>query len=169
MSRRKKTVSASVLLVAGALLVGVCVASRDATAAQPGEDITELKKRVAKLEAEVAEMRKALRQAGGIPDSATEIKNVREVAKLRSADLLQRAQNTHAILREVNGKVAGQALQNKINELNNDLTALWMKVAGYGLGRDPYLDHIQLSNSGLTTAFPGPTSGSGCLGSTSAS
>src|SRR5262245_29212653 len=108
MSRRNKTVTASVLLVTGAFLVSVCAASLHAPAAQPpgggreGEDIADLKKRVAKLEAELAEMRKALRQAGGgVPDSVSEIKNVREVAKLRSAELLQRAQNTHDILREV--------------------------------------------------------------------
>jgi hypothetical protein len=120
-----------------------------------------LKKRVAKLEAEVAEMRKALRQAGGgIPDSATEIKNVREVAKLRSAELLQRAQNTHALLREVmNSNAPGQALQNKINDLNNELTGLWGVLAGHGLGRDPYLDNIRLSESGFGRAKPPPDHG----------
>ena len=97
---------------------------------------------------------------GSGPDKATEIKRVREVAKLRSAELLQRAKNTHAILREVmKSKVAGQALQNKINDLNNDLTALWMALAGYGLGRDPYLEDIQLSASGFGRAKPPPDHG----------
>jgi hypothetical protein len=50
-----------------------------------------LEKRAAKPELEVAEMRKALLAAGGTPDGATEIKNVHEVARLRSSDLLQRA------------------------------------------------------------------------------
>jgi hypothetical protein len=167
MSRRKKTVFAGVLLVTSALLASVCAASLHARAAQlpdvgrEGDGITELKKRVAKLEAEVAEMRKALRQAGGgRPNSATEIKNVREVAKVRSAELLQRAQNTHALLREVmKSMAAGRALQNKINDLNNNLTALWMALAGYGLGRDPYLDNIQLSDSGFRRAQPPPDHG----------
>jgi cell division septum initiation protein DivIVA len=156
----KQPVSLGVLLVAGALLVCVCSVLREARAASPhGEgrerdEITELKKRVTKLEAEVEQMRKALlRAGGGATDNTSEIKKVREAAKLRSADLLQRAQNTHAILREVmNGRVAGRALQNKINDLNNDLTALWLKVAGYGLGRDPYLERIQLSDSGSSEA-----------------
>jgi hypothetical protein len=167
MLSRKKTVSAGVVLFTGALLVGVCLAPRHAPAAKllgegrEGDDITELKKRITKLEAEVAEMRKALLLvAGGVANSASEIKNVREVAKLRSADLIQRAQNTHAILREVmNRKFAGQARQNKINELNNELAALWLKAAGYGLGSDPYLDHIQLSDSGFSTAKPPPDCG----------
>ena len=166
MAHRKKTVSASVRLVMSALLVGACVASFPAHAAPPpggreGDDITELKKRVAKLEVEVAELRKAVRQAGGgSADRAAEIKKVREVAKLRSAELLQRAQNAHAILREVmKSKAAGQALQIKINELNNDLSALWMKLAGYGLGTEPYLDHIQLSDSGFSAAKPPPDYG----------
>jgi serine/threonine protein kinase len=93
-------------------------------------------------------------------EAPPEIKNVREVAKLRSAELLQRSQNTHAILREVmNNKVAGRALENKINDLNNNLTALWIKLAGYGLGRDPYLDHIQLDNSGFSQPQPPPDFG----------
>jgi ribosomal protein L29 len=166
MLTRKKIVSLGVVLVMGALLVGVCLPQRHALAAKPLEqdredDITELKKRITKLEAEVAEMRKALLlAAGGAADNTREIKNVREVAKLRSADLLQRAQNTRAILCEVmNGKVAGQALQTRINDLNNELTDLWFMVAGYGLGRDPYLDRIQVSGSGSGRAKPPPDSG----------
>src|SRR5262245_6984872 len=132
MLSKKKTVSAGVLLVTGALLVGVCLAPRHGLAARlPAEgrdedDISDLKKRLTKLEAQVAEMRKALILAGGgAADSDAETKKVREVAKLRSADLLQRAQNTHAILRDVmNGKLAVPVLQTRINDLNNDLTDL---------------------------------------------
>jgi hypothetical protein len=166
MSDRKNTVPAGALLVTGALLLAVCLAALHAHAApSPAptgdgkEDINDLKKRVAKLEAEIAELRKALRQAAG-PDSVTEIKHVREVAKLRAADLLQRAQNTHAILREVmNGKAAGLELQNRINDLNNELTALWMVLAGYGLGREPYLDSIQVNSSGSGRGKPPPDFG----------
>jgi hypothetical protein len=176
MSCTKTAVSAGVLLVAGALLAGAGLASPHAPrAAQPpgdgckGEDVAELERRVARLEAEVAELRKALRQAGGVPENAADVKNVREVAKVRSADLLQRAQNAHATLREVmNARAAGPALQNKINDLNNELSALWLALAGSGLGRDPYLDHIQLSGSGFGGAksppdygIPGPYVGIG--------
>jgi hypothetical protein len=167
MSRRLEAAFATVLLVTGALLVFGCLASLHVQAAQPtgggrdDDDIRELKERVAKLEAEIAAIRRAFRQAsGGISDNAVEINNVREVAKLRSADLLQRAQNTHAILREVmRSKDAGQALNIKMNDLNNDLSALWMKLAGYGLGRDPYLDNIRLSASGFSQAKPPPDYG----------
>jgi hypothetical protein len=165
MGCRKNAVSAGVLLVTNVLLFGVCAASLHAWAAQPAtggerEDIAELKERVAKLEAEVAEMRKALRQAGGTPDSATEMKNVREVAKLRSAELLQRTQNTHAILRQIlANKVAGKELLDQINDLNNEMADLWMTIAGYGLGRDPYLDNIHVSSSGFGRAKPPPDHG----------
>jgi hypothetical protein len=167
MSRRLEAASATVLLVASALLVCGCLASLPVQAAQPSgggrddDNIRELKERVAKLEAEVQAMRRAFRQAGGgISDNAVEINNVREVAKLRSADLLQRAQNTHAILREVMGRTdATQELKIRINDLKNDLSALWIKLAGYGLGRDPYLDNIQLSASGFSQAKPPPDHG----------
>src|SRR5262245_42715747 len=108
MLSRTTTVSGGLLIVTGALLVGVCLTPRHAPAAKPAgggreeEDIAELKKRLTTLEAEVAEMRKALLLAGGgAADGAAEVKRLREVAKLRSADLLQRAQNTRAVLREV--------------------------------------------------------------------
>lgn len=173
MSLRTKTIPGA-SFVLGALLVVACVERDRAPAAQPvcgaeRDDLMELKKRVTKLEAEVAEMRKALRQAGGVPDNATEIKNVREVAKVRSADLLQRARNVHDVLRQVtNGKLADRELLTRINDLNNDLTALWLSMAGSGLGRDPYLDNIQLSGSGFSRAktppdhgIPGPYAGIG--------
>jgi hypothetical protein len=127
----------------------------------PEEEVADLKRRVARLEAEVAELRKALRRAGGADaDRAAEARDVREVARLRCADLLQRAQNTHGVLREVmNGQAAGPALLARINDLNNDLSGLWLTLAGYGLGRDPYLDHIQLSDSGFGRAKPPPDLG----------
>lgn len=163
MSRGQKVVPA-VLLAAGGLLTFAWSEATHARPAPPGgraaDDLDELKNRVAKLEAEVAEVRKAFRQAGGVPDNATEVRNAREVAKARSADLLQRARNAHDVLREVtNGDLAERALRNKINDLNNDLTALWVTLAGYGLGRDPYLDNIRLSDSGFSRAKPPPDHG----------
>jgi hypothetical protein len=163
---RTRTSVARAVLVASLLAVVSSAVLRPAGAGEPlcggrdGDAIAELKKRVAQLEAEVAEMRKALRRAGGVPDHATEIKNVSQVAKLRAADLLQRAQNLHAVLREItSGNLAGQALHARINDLNNDLTSLWMTMAGSGLGRDPYLDNIQLSASGFGSAKPPPDLG----------
>jgi len=162
MSLRKTIVAAVAMFMASILAAGLCEVPRQAAAAQPGEGdaVAELKKRVAKLEAEVAEMRKALLRAGGATDNATEIKRIREVAKLRTADLQQRTKNTQAVLNEVmNSGLMGQALQNKINDLNNDLPALWLKMASSGLGRDPYLDNIQLSDSGFGRANPPPDHG----------
>src|SRR5262249_3815442 len=113
-----------------------------------------------KLEAEVAEMRKAFLRAGGATDGATEAKHIRDVAKLRAEDLLQRTQNTRALLRDITGgKFAGDQLHTKINDLNNDLTGLWFKLAGHGLGRDPYLDNIQVSDSGFGRASAPPDYG----------
>jgi hypothetical protein len=161
----RKTVAAGALLVASALTVALCLGPRPGRAAGgPGKEreaIADLKKRVARLEAEVAEMREALlRAGGGKPDPAAEAKRLREVATLRAADLLQRAQNVHAMLRDIRGgKVAGQALLVRINDMSNDLTSLWFTMAGYGLGRDPYLDNIQLSNSGFGSAKPPPDHG----------
>src|SRR5262245_43939495 len=144
--KRMRTVV--ILLGLSALLVRDGDGTPRARAAAPddggkGEELAELKKRVAKLEAEVAALRKA--QTGSV-ETATEIKNLTELAKVRSAELLQRTQNTRDTLREVlKNKNAGAALQTKINDLNNELTALWLALAGYGLGKDPYLDDIQLS------------------------
>jgi serine/threonine protein kinase len=105
-------------------------------------------------------VRPSARPGRGRPDRATEIKNVREVAKLRSAELLQRARNTHTVLREVmKSRAPGRALQSRINDLYNDLTALWVTLAGYGLGGDPYLDAIRLDDTGVGRAKPPPEFG----------
>jgi hypothetical protein len=161
MSRRTTIIATFALLTPTALTITVCELPRQAAAVQTNDDtIADLKKRVAKLEVEVAEMRKALLRAGGATDSATEVKYISEVAKLRIADLQQRAANTHAILREVmGGKLAGQALHTRINDLNNELATLWVKMASYGLGRDPYLDNLQLSDSGFTRVSSPPDHG----------
>jgi hypothetical protein len=144
--------------------------SRALAAERDGEAVANLTKRVARLEAEVTRMRKALGFAGGgAVDRDTEIRNFKAVARLRSADLLQRTRNMQTLLRGiVNGRFAGPALQSRINDLNNDLAALWMKLASYGLGGEPYLDHIQVSDSGSGRAdrppdhgIPGPWTASG--------
>jgi hypothetical protein len=97
---------------------------------------------------------------GSGPDKATEIKRVREVAKLRSAELLQRAKNTHAILREVMKHNAEWTTRfSDINGLNNGLTALWIKLAGHGLGSEPYLDNVQLDDTGFNRPQPPPDFG----------
>jgi hypothetical protein len=158
------------VLIATALAMIVLIPSpvvglppaRTAERQRDDDEIAQLKKRVADLEAQVAELRKALRRAGGeAPDPASEVKNISEVAKLRAADLLQRAQNTHALLGEVmNPKMAaGPARNAKINELGNNLGGLWITAAGYGIGRDPYLDNIQMSDSGFSRPKLGPNFG----------
>jgi hypothetical protein len=158
----KKTMLLTSTILVVVILIGLGFVTRRAGAVeQPGEEaIAELKKRVARLEAEVVEMRKALLRPGGAPDNATEIKNVAEVAKLRAAEVLQRAQTTHALLTDIhNGKFAGRERQAKINDLNNDLASLWMTMAGYGVGRDPYLDHIRLCENGSSNAKSPPDFG----------
>jgi len=162
MPLRKTPMATVALLMACLLTAGLCVAPHQVSAVQRGdeEEIAKLKKRVARLEAEVAEMRNAFFRAGGSTDSATEIKQITEVAKLRGADLHQRTKNVHAVLREVkDGKLAGKELQARINDLNNNLGDLWIKMASYGLGMDSYLDNIQLSNSGISRANPPPDNG----------
>jgi hypothetical protein len=164
---KKTTIVASALLAVSALAAGLGMVPPHAGAVEPSggqrdeEPIADLQKRVTQLETEVAKMRKALlRAGGGTPDNTTEIKNVTEVAKLRAADLLQRTQNTHDILLEIRkGKLKGPAVQTKINDLMNDIGALWFKLAGYGLGRDPYLDNISVSSSGFGKATPAPDFG----------
>lgn len=166
MSRRNSLIAFVAGLVAGALVFGLFSVPRNvgagssATADRDDDAVAALNKRVAKLELEVTEIRKALLRAEGTPDSASESKHIREVAKLRADDLLQRTQNTRAVLRDVaGGKLAGRALLVKINDLNNDVTTLWLKIAGYGLGRDPYLDGIQVSDSGSGQPSPPPEYG----------
>jgi RNA polymerase sigma factor (sigma-70 family) len=100
---------------------------------------------------------RAMPASGG---RAAEIKNVREVANLRSAELLQKAQNTHAILsRVMKNKVAWDSRYIDITDLYNGLNDLWVKLAGYGLGRDPYLDTIRLDDTGSSRAKPPPDFG----------
>lgn len=148
------------LLVVMLALAGLSLFSSRSVAIEQPDEIAELKKRIARLEAEVADMRKALLRAGGAIDSATEVKNTADVARLRAAELLQRTQNTHTILKDIhNGKFAGQERLAKINDLNNGLSSLWITMAGYGIGRDPYLDNIQLSDSGFSSAKTPPDFG----------
>lgn len=164
MTLKTTIVAGAMLLIAGVAILWVAPRHTDreqlVDKGRERDALVELRQGVARLEAEVAEMRKTLVLANrGTSDSA-EVKNTREVAKLRTAELLQRTQNTQTLLREVRGGIhAGQQLLAKINELNNDLTALWLKMAGLGLGRDPYLDDITLSNSGFSRAKPPPDHG----------
>jgi hypothetical protein len=39
------------------------------------------------------------------------------------------------------------------------LTGLWVRLAGYGLGAEPYLDDIRVSDSGSTRGRPAPDYG----------
>jgi RNA polymerase sigma factor (sigma-70 family) len=101
-----------------------------------------------------------IQPGGGPTDGTAEIKHIKEVAKLRTTDLRQRTQNVHALLRDVkNGKIAGRALQGKINELNNDLAELWFKMASFGIGGEPYLENIRVSDSGFGRASAPPDYG----------
>jgi hypothetical protein len=155
-------VAALVLILA--VIVSVGVATRQASAQRPvdpGEEIPELKKRVARLEAEVAQMRRGLRLAGGGPaEQATPAADLRELATLRAADLLRNARNVHAVLKAVrSGKLKGRALLVNINDFNNGLGGLWITLAGYGLAGEPSLGNIAVSDSGFSRAAPPPDYG----------
>jgi hypothetical protein len=164
---REKAAVAGAAFAAGALAVFLGGFARPAGVLatpggeRPGEEIAALKKRVGRLEAEVADLRQVLRRAGGgRPDPSDDLKVIREIARLRATDLLQRARNAHDLVRDIrNGKVAGQALQAKVTDLNNDLGGVWLTLAGYGLGSEPYLDNIRFSDSGFNRAKPPPDHG----------
>lgn len=86
-----------------------------------------------------------------------------QIVELRTRDLLQATYNLHNILIEVqDGLIERSGPLNKINDLNNDLTGLWLRIAGFGLGTDPYLGyHINVGYSGFSDAFPSPNYGIG--------
>ncbi len=83
-----------------------------------------------------------------------------QMIELRSRDLLLAAYNVHNILIAIlNGDIRPGGI-NRINDLNNDLWDLWLRIAGYGLGTDPVLNHrIMASSSGFNDAYPSPDYG----------
>lgn len=85
------------------------------------------------------------------------------VVELRVRDLLQETRNNIKFANEVViGKTKYSADQNKtnINILNNELFDLWLTMAGYGLGTDPYLyRNIFASKSGFSQAYQPPNYG----------
>lgn len=83
-----------------------------------------------------------------------------EVARLRINDLQKATRNVTDLLVEIKaGKIQAQGPINRVNDLNNDLFDLWLKIAGYGLGADPYLDNIFASSSGFSRAHLPPDYG----------
>jgi hypothetical protein len=83
-----------------------------------------------------------------------------EVARLRINDLQRATRNVSDLLVEIKaGKIQAQGPINRVNDLNNDLFDLWLKIAGYGLGADPYLDNIFASSSGFSRAHLPPDYG----------
>ena len=94
------------------------------------------------------------------PTPKADDKQLCQVIELRVRDLLQTTYNAHHLLREIqNGQIQQTGL-NKVNNLNNDLVDLWMNIAGYGLGTDPYTDiHIMVSSSASKDAKLAPNYG----------
>jgi len=84
-----------------------------------------------------------------------------QVIELRVRDLLQVTYNTHHLLREIqNGQIQQEGPLNKVNNLNNGLSDLWLKIASYGLGTDPFVNqHIFFSANGFSEAKNPPTYG----------
>ena len=82
------------------------------------------------------------------------------MARLRVEDLLKEAHNLSNLLAEIKaGQIGTPAPQNRVNDLNNNLFDLWLKIAGYGLGTDPYLDNIFASPSAFSRAHLAPDYG----------
>jgi hypothetical protein len=83
-----------------------------------------------------------------------------EVIRLRLEDLAQAARNVGDLVAQVKaGNIEQPGPLNRINDLNNNLGDLWLRIAGYGLGADPYLDNIFLSESGFSQAHRAPDYG----------
>lgn len=83
-----------------------------------------------------------------------------EVIRLRIDDLIQSARNVNSLLDEIRaGHIDQAGPLNRVNDLNNNLTDLWLKIAGYGLGNDPYPDNIFFSGSAFSRAHFAPDYG----------
>lgn len=91
---------------------------------------------------------------------AAELDTLREIVTLRCRDVLRRTQNLHMLLHEImQGQVGPVQPLNRLNDVNNDLFDLWLTLAGYGIGDDPYHDNIQASNSGFSRGKDTPDFG----------
>jgi hypothetical protein len=76
-----------------------------------------------------------------------------EVLVARITDISRAAKNAKSLQLEIEqGKIQQPGPYNRINDLNNSLSDLWLKIAGYGLGTDPFVDNIFFSSSGFSKA-----------------
>lgn len=83
-----------------------------------------------------------------------------EVIRLRIDDLSKTARSLKTLTDEIKaGKVEQPGPLNRINDLNNYLAELWFRIAGYGLGAEPYLENISVSSSGFSRAHLPPDYG----------
>lgn len=90
----------------------------------------------------------------------TEAKQLCQVIELRTRDLLLATYNLHHLLREIQNGQIQQVGMNRINDLNGNLTSIWLNLASYGLGTDPYVDiHIFFSGSAFSDAPLSPSFG----------
>jgi hypothetical protein len=113
------------------------------------------------------------RAAGAVPvaqvavaaDVRPQLDAIREVATLRTRDLLQRTKNVRAELRMARAKVGKAEPPLGLMQLADLLTSHWVAVGSYGLGTDPYPDRMPTFTGGSLppTRLPSyglPTSGS---------
>jgi hypothetical protein len=83
-----------------------------------------------------------------------------EVIRLRVEDLSRTTNNLADLLGQIKaGRIDQPGSLNRVNDLNNNLVDLWTKIAGYGLGTDPYLENIAVSASGFMRAHVAPDYG----------
>jgi hypothetical protein len=87
-------------------------------------------------------------------------KQYKDVINLRLHDIDKAADNLLVLVQSIKeGNVGVANPLNRFNDLNNELWDLWLKIAGYGLGADPYLDNISASSNGLQQPKSAPDYG----------
>jgi hypothetical protein len=111
---------------------------------------------LALLAAGVATFAIARRGQEGSSSNVPKADEYSEVARLRIEDLQKATRNVSSLLADIKaGSIQTQGPYNRVNDLNNNLFDLWLKIAGYGLGADPYLDNIFASSSAFSRAHLG--------------
>jgi hypothetical protein len=94
------------------------------------------------------------------PAINAEAKHSLEVIDLRIDDLSKATNNLRNLLAEIKAKkIAQPGPLNRVNDLNNGVFDLWLQIAGYGLGADPYHQNIFASASAFSQVKPPPDYG----------
>ncbi len=96
----------------------------------------------------------------GQAPEATDSERFAAIITLRCEVLRQRVEIARRAVMEIQQpQIEGLALSRLLIHLSNQMTALWQRIAGFGLGTDPHKESIQVSSSGLISPAPTPTFG----------